>query len=181
MNVLWLWIILSFNKLAMLSNKWKENASSRLAINNYVFGNFVAYDYYELLEINVMFMTILFSFINEPCKDNGFAPWEMSKISHHMQTIIGLTLLYLLLFSLYSLLPLLLLPLGYSKYCVHCNVSVSIDPPQHKIYNIYVYVVISLLFTCHQNTLPYFLPPKQILWRQRCPGGFGSKTRQTIM
>ena len=58
----------------MLSNKWKENASSRLAIDNYVFGNFVGYDYYKLLEINIMFMAILFSFINEPCKDNGFAP-----------------------------------------------------------------------------------------------------------
>ena len=58
----------------MLSNKWKENASSWLAIDNYVFGNFVGYEYNKLLEINIMFMAILFSFINEPCKDNGFAP-----------------------------------------------------------------------------------------------------------
>ena len=58
----------------MLSNKWKGNASSRVTINNYVFGNFVGYNHCELLEINIMFMVILFSFINVPCKDNGFAP-----------------------------------------------------------------------------------------------------------
>ena len=58
----------------MLSNKWKGNASSRVTINNYVFGNFVGYNYYELLEINIMIMAILYSFINVSCKDNGFAP-----------------------------------------------------------------------------------------------------------
>ena len=44
------------------------------SLNHYELGNFVGYDYYELLEINIMFMAILFSFINVPCKDNGFTP-----------------------------------------------------------------------------------------------------------